>query len=59
MASGKFSRELIKKQLRDINKSPELGFSAGLIDENDIYKWSAIFQGPEDTILKGDFLKQF
>ena len=43
MSSIKFSQELIKKQLRDISKSSDLGFSAGLIDENDLYKWSVIF----------------
>ena len=57
MSSIKFSRELIKKQLRDISKSSDLGFSAGLIDENDLYKWSVIFNGPEDTIYEGGFFK--
>ena len=57
MTSAKFSRELLKKQLRDINKSSDIGFSAGLIDENDIYKWSVIFNGPEDTIFEGGFFK--
>ena len=55
--NAKFSRELLKKQLADINKSSDIGFSAGLIDDNNIYKWSVIFNGPEDTIFEGGFFK--
>ena len=55
MSNAKFSRELLKKQLRDLNKRTDLGFSVGLIDDNDYYKWSVLFQGPEDTIFEGGF----
>jgi len=57
MSALKFSQELLKKQLRDINKSTDLGFSVGLIDDNDYYKWSVLFTGPEDTIFEGGFFK--
>ena len=57
MSNVKFSKELLKKQLKDLNKSSDLGFSVGLIDENDYYKWSVLFQGPEDTIFEGGFFK--
>ena len=57
MSESKFSKELLKKQLRDLNKRTDLGFSVGLIDENDYYKWSVLFQGPEDTIFEGGFFK--
>ena len=57
MATAKFSRELLKKQLMYLNKCSDLGFSVGLIDENDFYKWSVLFQGPEDTIFEGGFFK--
>ena len=30
---------LLKKQLAELNKNPVEGFSAGLIDDNDIFKW--------------------
>ena len=52
-----FSKELLKKQLKDLNKNSELPFNVGLIDENDFYKWSVIFTGPEDTIYEGGFFK--
>ena len=54
---NKFSKELLKKQFREINKSTDLGFCVGLIDENDIFKWSFLFTGPEDTIFEGGFFK--
>ena len=57
MSAAKFSKELLKKQLKDINKCSDLGFSVGLIDDNDIYKWSVLFTGPEDTIFEGGFFK--
>jgi len=30
---------LLRKQLAELNKNPVEGFSAGLIDESDIFKW--------------------
>jgi len=30
---------LLQKQLKELNKNPVNGFSSGLIDDNDIYKW--------------------
>ena len=57
--NSKFSREILKKQLQECMRQTDLGFSVGLIDENDIYKWTVCFTGPEDTIYEGDSLKQF
>ena len=57
MASVKFSKELLKKQLRDLMKNNDLGISVGLIDDNDFYKWSVVFTGPEDTIFEGGYFK--
>lgn len=57
MSSVKFSRELLKKQLRDLMKNNDLGVSVGLIDDNDFYKWSVVFTGPEDTIFEGGYFK--
>ena len=53
---NKFSKDILKMQLREIN-STDLGFCVSLIDENDIYKWSFLFIGPEDTIYEGGFFK--
>lgn len=38
-------------------KCCDSGFSVGLIDDNDFFKWSVCFTGPEDTIYEGGFFK--
>ena len=38
-------------------KNNDLGVSVGLIDDNDFYKWSVVFTGPEDTIFEGGYFK--
>ena len=34
----------------ELNKNPVEGFSAGLIDDNDIYQWEVLIIGPPDTL---------
>lgn len=34
----------------DLTKSPVDGFSAGLVDENNIYEWDIMIIGPPDTL---------
>ena len=57
MSNAYFSKNLLKNQLSALNKASDLGFSVGLIDENDYYKWSVLFNGPDDTIFEGGFFK--
>ena len=57
MSGPQFSRALLKKQLADLMKATDLGFSVGLIDENDYYKWSVFIPGPEDSLYEGGFFK--
>lgn len=35
--------------LTELVKKPHEGFSAGLIDEDDLYKWEILIIGPPDT----------
>jgi ubiquitin-conjugating enzyme E2 G1 len=37
---------LLRKQLAELNKNPVEGFSAGLIDDDDIYRWEVGFYSP-------------
>jgi ubiquitin-protein ligase len=48
---------LLRKQLAELNKCPVEGFSAGLIDEIDIFKWEVLIIGPSDTLYEGGFFK--
>lgn len=34
----------------ELNKNPVEGFSAGLIDDSDIYRWEVLLIGPPDTL---------
>ncbi|XP_010520281.1 PREDICTED: ubiquitin-conjugating enzyme E2 7-like [Tarenaya hassleriana] len=46
---------LLQKQLKDLCKNPVEGFSAGLVDENNIFEWSVKIIGPPDTLYEGGF----
>ena len=34
----------------DLKKNPVEGFSAGLVDDDDIYVWEVLIIGPPDTL---------
>ncbi|CAF2520543.1 unnamed protein product [Rotaria sp. Silwood2] len=48
---------LLLKQLREFNRHPVEGISAGLIDESNPYAWNVILVGPADTLYEGGFFK--
>jgi ubiquitin-conjugating enzyme E2 G1 len=47
------ARELLKRQLIDLSKDDDSGFSVGLDDDDDFFKWRVIFEGPTDTLYEG------
>ena len=51
------SSRLLKKQLAELNRNPVDGFSAGLIDENNIYNWEVLLMGPPETLYDGGYFK--
>ena len=57
MATQDQATLLLKKQLQELNKNPVEGFSAGVIDDSDIYKWEVMVIGPPDTPYEGGFFK--
>ncbi|XP_074576908.1 ubiquitin-conjugating enzyme E2 7-like isoform X1 [Curcuma longa] len=46
---------LLQKQLRDLMKNPVDGFSAGLVDDSNVFEWNVTIIGPPDTIYDGGF----
>ncbi|KAK2382506.1 Ubiquitin-conjugating enzyme 13, variant 2 [Trifolium repens] len=46
---------LLQKQLKDLCKNLVDGFSAGLVDETNIFEWSVTIIGPPDTLYEGGF----
>ena len=48
-------KELLKKQLKELDRNSDHGFSVGLMDPNDFYKWTVCFTGTEGTLYEGGF----
>ncbi|KAG0281612.1 ubiquitin-conjugating enzyme E2 G1 [Linnemannia exigua] len=48
---------LLKKQLKELTKNPVEGFSAGLVDDDNIFEWEIVIMGPQDTLYEGGFFK--
>jgi ubiquitin-conjugating enzyme E2 G1 len=48
---------LLRKQLRDLSKNPVEGFSAGLVDDGNMYEWEIVILGPPETFYEGGFFK--
>jgi len=57
MANESQAALLLKKQLRDLNKNPVDGFSAGLVDDSNVFEWEVLIVGPPDTLYEGGFFK--
>jgi len=48
---------LLRRQLAELTKHPVEGFSAGLVDESNLYEWEIMIIGPADTLYEGGFFK--
>ncbi|KAK3810823.1 MAG: ubiquitin-conjugating enzyme/RWD-like protein [Benniella sp.] len=48
---------LLKRQLKDLTRNPVEGFSAGLVDDANIFEWDILIMGPQDTLYESGFYK--
>mmetsp|Transcript_1227 Transcript_1227/g.4669 ORF Transcript_1227/g.4669 Transcript_1227/m.4669 type:complete len:167 (-) Transcript_1227:262-762(-) len=46
---------LLRKQLKELSRNPIEGFSAGLVDDTNVFEWQITVMGPPDTIYEGGF----
>lgn len=46
---------LLRKQLKELSRNPIEGFSAGLVDDVNIFEWQVTIMGPPDTLYEGGF----
>ncbi|CEM05653.1 unnamed protein product [Vitrella brassicaformis CCMP3155] len=50
---GSVARELLKRQLLELTRDDSSGFSVGLEDDSNWFKWKVCFEGPPDTLYEG------
>ncbi|CAJ0581016.1 unnamed protein product, partial [Mesorhabditis spiculigera] len=55
--SSSISGLLLSKQLRDLQRTPVEGFSAGLVSEINIFAWEVLVMGPPDSPYEGGTFK--
>jgi len=55
MSSSSTATLLLQRQLQELSKSSTDGFSAGLVDDCDLFKWAITVMGPPDTFYEGGF----
>jgi len=48
---------LLMKQLKDLNRNPVEGFSAGLKDDSNAFVWEIMIMGPPQTDYEGGMFK--
>ncbi|XP_028396461.1 ubiquitin-conjugating enzyme E2 G1-like [Dendronephthya gigantea] len=57
MSSSDQAGLLLKKQLKELSRKGTEGFSAGLVDDDDLFKWEVTIFGPPDTFYEGGFFR--
>ncbi|XP_071946482.1 ubiquitin-conjugating enzyme E2 G1-like [Antedon mediterranea] len=50
---------LLKKQLSELSRNPSEGFSAGLVDDENLFKWEVMILGPPNTFYEGGIFKAY
>lgn len=51
-----FGKMLLAKQLKELEKHSE-GFSVGLLDDDNLYEWQIIVEGPPNTLYEGGYFQ--
>eukprot|EP01122_Echinamoeba_exundans_P001298 TRINITY_DN1137_c0_g1_i2.p1 TRINITY_DN1137_c0_g1~~TRINITY_DN1137_c0_g1_i2.p1 ORF type:complete len:178 (-),score=48.10 TRINITY_DN1137_c0_g1_i2:77-589(-) len=44
---------LLAKQLKELQRNPVEGMSAGLVDDSNLFEWQIMLVGPPDTLYEG------
>jgi ubiquitin-conjugating enzyme E2 G1 len=47
----------LSKELQELQKNPVEGFSAGLVDDSNIFEWEVFIVGPPETLYEGGFFR--
>ena len=52
-----YAMNILARQLRDVQQNDDLGASIGLENDDDLFLWNIVFEGPEDTLYEGGYFK--
>ncbi|CAI2379971.1 unnamed protein product [Moneuplotes crassus] len=56
-SSSKYAMEILSKELERLQTQDDIGASIGLVDDEDLFNWNVIYEGPSDTLYEGGFFK--
>mmetsp|Transcript_24308 Transcript_24308/g.27583 ORF Transcript_24308/g.27583 Transcript_24308/m.27583 type:complete len:168 (+) Transcript_24308:261-764(+) len=56
MEPSEYAKQILKKQLQDCQRNDD-GFSVGLVDDSDLFRWSVCFEGAPETLYEGGFFR--
>ncbi|CAD7926192.1 unnamed protein product [Amoebophrya sp. A120] len=51
--TSSIAKQLLSKQLIELTKDEANGFSVGLEDDSNLFKWRVCFEGPQDSLYEG------
>ena len=49
--------QILAKQLKDCQERDDISASIGLENDNDLFVWNVVFEGPENTLYEGGYFK--
>ncbi|ETO35298.1 hypothetical protein RFI_01766, partial [Reticulomyxa filosa] len=51
-----YGKILLARHLKDCQKNAD-GFSVGLVDDDNLYEWNVVLEGPEGTMYEGGYFQ--
>lgn len=48
---------MLAKQLKDCQDRDDISASIGLENDDDLFLWNVVFEGPENTLYEGGYFK--
>lgn len=55
--SKAYAMQMLAKQLKDCQERDDISASIGLENDDDLFLWNIVFEGPEDTLYEGGYFK--
>lgn len=52
-----YAMQILAKQLKDCQERDDISASIGLENDDDLFVWNVVFEGPENTLYEGGYFK--